>query len=163
MSGDDGGLWRTIPVMPEATKTKPLTEAERIQDVLDDIVPFALTLADVEESTSYGQPAMKRSGHLLFGLRGDSGTLSFCCGFEARAVLMKEHPKMFFITDHYLNYPACIVSLANADKKVLRRAVEDAWKKLGELKPRKPSPKRAPAQAEAKARGRRARANASDR
>lgn len=117
------------------------TDAERIRRRLDDIVNFTLALPEVVESTSYGQPALKRGDTLIFALRKDLETLALVCSFEDRAALMEAHPDAFFITDHYLNWPAVVVRLLNADGKVLRAAVTAAWERAGS-KPRK---RRAPA------------------
>ena len=110
--------------MPRAREK---TADERIRAALDDIVPFALKLPEAVETTSYGMPAIKRAKRWVFGLRKDNVTLSMRCSFEERARLMAAHPDIFFITDHYLNYPAVVVNLANATKPILRAAVTDAW------------------------------------
>lgn len=107
------------------------TDAERIQQTLDDIVRFTLALPEVVESTSYGQPAMKRGEKLIFALRKDVQTLALVCSFEDRAALMAAHPETFFITEHYLNWPAVVVRLLNADRKILRGAVTAAWQRAG--------------------------------
>ena len=105
----------------------------RIQRALEDIVRFTLALPEVVESTSYGQPALKRGDKLIFALRKDLETLALVCSFEDRAALMASHPGTFFITDHYLNWPAVVARLLNADKKVLRGAVTAAWERAGSL------------------------------
>lgn len=107
------------------------TDAERIQQTLDDIVRFTLALPEVVESTSYGQPALKRGERLIFALRKDVQTLALVCSFEDRAALMAAHPETFFITEHYLNWPSVVVRLLNADKKILREAVTAAWERAG--------------------------------
>jgi hypothetical protein len=122
---------------------KGKTDDERIREILDDIVPFALTLPDAVESTSYGMPAIKRGKRWIFGLRKDDVTLSLSCSFEERARLLKAHPDMFFITDHYLDYPAVVVNLAKAKKPLLRAAVVAAWDAAAPAlkKPRAAAPK----------------------
>lgn len=110
---------------------RPRTDAERIRQTLDDIVDFTLALPEVVESTAYGQPALKRGKKLIFTLRKDLETLAMVCSFEDRAALMKAHPATFFITDHYLNWPAVVVRVLNADPKILRRAVTSAWERAG--------------------------------
>ena len=100
---------------------------QRLREALDDIVPFALKLPDTVESTSYGMPSIKRGKKWMFSLRKDNVTLSMGCSFDERARLMKAQPDIFFITDHYLNYPAVVVNLANVTKPILRAAVKRAW------------------------------------
>jgi len=107
------------------------SDAGRIKKALDDIVRFTMAMPEVVESTSYGQPALKRGDKLVFALRKDLETLALVCSFEERAALMQSHPDAFFITDHYLNWPAVVVRLLNADTKVLRAAVTAAWERAG--------------------------------
>jgi len=104
--------------------------------VLDDIVHFTLKLPEVVESTSYGKPALKRGEKLIFARR-DEETLSLTCSFEERAVLLEKHSGMFFITDHYLNWPAVVVRLLGAEKKVLQAAVTASWERAGALASRR--------------------------
>jgi hypothetical protein len=106
------------------------TDAERARQTLDEIVRFTLALPDVVESTSYGRPALKRGDKLIFSLR-DAETLSMVCSFEERGALLAAHPETFFINDHYLNWPAVVVRLLDADAKVLRAAVSAAWERAG--------------------------------
>ena len=122
---------------------KPRTDAQRIRKTLDDIVRFTLALPDVVEATSYGKPALKRGDKLIFALR-DPESMSMVCSFEERAVLMQEHPGTFYVTDHYLNWPAVIVRLLDADAKVLRAAVTTAWERAGSRarKKKAPAPRR---------------------
>jgi hypothetical protein len=116
------------------------TDADRIRKTLDDIVSFTLALEEVVESTSYGQPALKRGDKVIFALRKDLETLALVSGFEERAALMKSHPETFFITDHYLNWPSVVVRLLNADRKVLRAAVAAAWERAGSSVAKKRAP-----------------------
>jgi hypothetical protein len=106
---------------------KGKSEADRIRAALDDVVPFALSLPEAVESTSYGLPAIKRGDRWMLGLRKDDVTIAMRCSFEDRARLLRDHPKIFFITDHYLNYPAVVVNLANYKKKIVKDAITRAW------------------------------------
>jgi hypothetical protein len=121
------------------------SDAERIRKAVDDIVRFTLAMPEVVESTAYGQPALKRGGKLIFTLRKDLETLALACSFEDRAALMESHPDAFFITDHYLNWPAVVVRLLNADRKVLRAAVTAAWERAGSTGLKKRGPAARPA------------------
>ena len=122
----------------------PATDAESIQGALDDIVRFGLALPEVVESTSYGQPALKRGDRLIFALRKDRETLALVCGFEERAALMKKYPAAFFITDHYLDYPSVVVRLLTVKRSVLRRVVKGAWERLGAVRAKKRRPQSSP-------------------
>ena len=42
---------------------------------------------------------------------------------------MKADPKAFYITDHYLNYPAMLVRLSAVRRQDLRKLLEDSWRR----------------------------------
>ena len=47
-----------------------------------------------------------------------------------RELRMKVDPETFFITDHYLNYPAMLVRLATVREEDLRELLEEAWRRV---------------------------------
>src|SRR5262245_32039555 len=66
----------------------------------------ALNLPGTEESTSYGTPSVKVKGKFLSRLRTESeGALALLCDFIDREMLLQADPEVFFITDHYRDYP----------------------------------------------------------
>lgn len=75
---------------------------------------MALTLPNVEESTSYGTPALKVRGKLFVRWRNeeDPDTIVLKMPFEQREELMAEDAETYFITDHYRNYPWILVRLS---------------------------------------------------
>ena len=89
---------------------------------------IALALPGVEDSVSYGTPALKVQGKFLARLREDGESLAIKVEFPVREALMQADPEMFYITDHYLNYPAVLVRLPKVDLVKLRRLVEHAWR-----------------------------------
>jgi hypothetical protein len=89
---------------------------------------LALTLPGVEDGTSYGTPALKVKKKLLARLREDETTVAFRVGFEERDILMQAKPEVFFITEHYRNYPAVVVRLSEATRDDLAHIVEVAWR-----------------------------------
>ncbi len=40
---------------------------------------------------------------------------------------MKKDPAVFFITDHYKNYPMMLIDLATVKKKDLKQLLRAAW------------------------------------
>lgn len=76
---------------------------------------LGLALPGVEESTSYGTPALKVSGALMTRLWEDGRTLVMKTTFEERDALMAEDPETYYITDHYLDYPWVLIRLPKAD------------------------------------------------
>jgi hypothetical protein len=94
----------------------------------DTLWRLALALPGVEEGTSYGTPGFKVGGKLLARLREDGESLVIRIGFLEREVLMRADPETFYITDHYLNYPAMLVRLPRVRAAKLRELLEQAWR-----------------------------------
>jgi hypothetical protein len=94
----------------------------------DTLWRLALALPGVVEGTSYGTPAFKVGGKLLARLREDGESLVIRIGFLEREVLMRADPETFYITDHYLNYPAMLVRLPRVRAAKLRELLEQAWR-----------------------------------
>ena len=94
----------------------------------DQICELALKLPGVEASTSYGTPALKVKGKLLARLKEDGQSIVFRVTFDQRDLLMQTKPKVFFITDHYLGYPAVLMRLSAATVKQAADVVEMAWR-----------------------------------
>jgi len=94
----------------------------------DQICELALKLPGVEASTSYGTPALKVKGKLLARLKEDGQSIVFRVTFDQRDLLMQTKPKVFFITDHYLGYPAVLMRLSAATAKQAADVIEMAWR-----------------------------------
>jgi hypothetical protein len=90
---------------------------------------LAHALPAVEEGTCYGTPAVRVAGKFLARLRED-GALAIRCSFEDRVLLMDEYPAAFYVTDHYVNYPAVLIRLSKVRRDVLRTVVEKAWRRV---------------------------------
>ena len=45
-------------------------------------------------------------------------------------MMLQADPRVFFITDHYQNYPAVLVRLATATVPKLRDLLEEAWRSV---------------------------------
>jgi len=93
------------------------------------VCEIALELPGVEESTSYGTPALKVKGRLICRLRTEAeGALALRCDFVDRQMLMQADPKVFFVTDHYLNYPMVLIHLDKVRRSVLPDLLQRAWR-----------------------------------
>src|SRR2546426_156630 len=91
---------------------------------------MALAFPGVEDGVSYGTPALKVRGKFLARLREDGTSLAIRVEFPVREALMQEEPAVFYIKDHYLNYPALLVRLTQVHPEKLRRLVEHAWRSV---------------------------------
>jgi hypothetical protein len=96
----------------------------------DEFVAIAMEYPGVEQSTSYGTPAVKVRGKLLARLREpDVLVLRVFDEFE-KQMLIDTQPEAFFITPHYEGYPAQLVRLSVADIEQVRDLTELAWRVL---------------------------------
>jgi hypothetical protein len=93
----------------------------------DDVREIALELRGVEESTSYGTAALKVRGKLFVRLKEDGETIVLRTDPFERDHLMRTHPKIFYITDHYRDYPWVLVRLRAVRKRMLAALIESAW------------------------------------
>jgi hypothetical protein len=94
----------------------------------DQIRKIALKLPGVEEGTSYGTAALKIKGKFFCRLKEDGKSVVFRVGFDERDLLMQTKPEVFFITDHYLGYPAVLIRLAAASRKEAADIIEMSWR-----------------------------------
>lgn len=85
-------------------------------------------LPGVAESTSYGTPALKVAGKLLARLREDGETLVLRCDFFSRDFLLDREPDLFFITDHYRDWPWILLRLPEVTADRLKELLEDSWR-----------------------------------
>jgi hypothetical protein len=86
----------------------------------EDALRIASSLGDVERSTSYGTAAIKLGGKLIARLKEDGDSLVVGTTLEERAEMMAAEPDIYYITDHYLNYPWVLVRLSLVHRDALR-------------------------------------------
>jgi hypothetical protein len=82
----------------------------------------------VEDSTSYGTPALKVRGKLLARLHQSGECLVLRADLLDREILMQSDPRVFFITDHYRDYPWILVRFSTVDPDALPDLIERAWR-----------------------------------
>jgi hypothetical protein len=89
----------------------------------DDVRKIALALPGVEPSTIHGAPSLKVRGKLLtcptLHRSVESNTLAVRIDRAERARLMEADPGVYYVTDHYRNYPTVLVRLSQIDRKAL--------------------------------------------
>ena len=81
----------------------------------------ALALPEVEESTSYGTPALKVRGKLMVRLREDFETIVVRATWEDRERLMAVDPETYYVTDHYLKHPWVLARVSPNSSQVRSR------------------------------------------
>jgi hypothetical protein len=83
----------------------------------------------VEVETSYGTPAFKVKGKFMARLRSEAeGWLAIRCELLEREMLLQAAPRVFHITDHYVNYPMILVDLDEIRRDALEDCIEKAWR-----------------------------------
>jgi hypothetical protein len=98
-----------------------------------------LSLPDVSEGRSYGFPSFLLNGRFFARFRDDDTVLVLqIASIDDRDVLMQLEPRAFFFTDHYRNYPAVLIRLADVPAALFRDVVRQAWKHVSSLPARKP-------------------------
>jgi hypothetical protein len=97
----------------------------------DTVREVGLTLPGVEESTSYGMPALKVGGKMFACMAAhrsaEPGSLVVRITFEQRDELIEAEPTIYYITDHYVNYPAMLVRLSRIHSDALHDLSRMAW------------------------------------
>jgi hypothetical protein len=113
----------------------------------DTVRNIGLALPGVEESTAYGQPALKVHGKLLACIpanpSAEPGSLAVRVDFDDRAELLAADPDVYYVTDHYVSYTAVLVRLSRVNPDVLRDLLGMACKFVTrKAPPRLPARKR---------------------
>jgi hypothetical protein len=88
----------------------------------------AQALPGIEDSTSYGTPALKVRGKLLARLHQGGECFVLRADLLDREILMQSDPRVFFITDHYRDYPWVLVRFSAMDPGALPDLIERAWR-----------------------------------
>ncbi len=124
---------RKTPVRSRINRAKPLPAA--IAKGHERFLRIALTMPGAEASTSYGTPAVMVRGKLLSRWRTEAeGALAIRCDFLNRQILLLAQPDVYFLTDHYRDYPMILMRLEKASKTVVVEAVERAWRLVAPAK-----------------------------
>ena len=122
--------WRRYG-MTERKRTAPVRQSRVTYDT---VCELAQRLPEVEESTSYGTPALKVRGKMFVRLKEDGDTIVLRSDSFEREHLLASAPQTFFITDHYRDYPWVLVRLSTVDAAQLGELLEDAWRRVAPRK-----------------------------
>jgi hypothetical protein len=98
----------------------------------DTVRSIGLELPGVEETTAYGSRALRLRGKLLAGIpvnrSAEPGSLMVRVDIRDREHLLAEAPDVYYVTDHYVGYPAVLVRLSRVTPEVLRDLLRMAHK-----------------------------------
>jgi hypothetical protein len=87
----------------------------------------AADLPEVEESTSYGTPALKVRKKFLCRIK-DPDTLVLMCPLEEKELLMAAAPDIYYETDHYRGWPAVLVCIKAVSDEELAHRLALTWR-----------------------------------
>lgn len=94
-----------------------------------DVVAIGTKLPEVEESTSYGTPALKVRGKTFTRMKEDGETLAVkVLDLEDKEALLQSEPDVLFTTPHYDGYAYVLVRLEVVERGLLEELLEDAWR-----------------------------------
>ncbi len=97
----------------------------------DVVREIAMALPDVEESTIHGVRSLKVRGTLLTSpalhKSAEPNSLAVRIGCDQRAELMAAEPRVYYVTDHYANYPTVLVRMSQIHRDSLRDLLGTAW------------------------------------
>ena len=89
-------------------------------------------LADVEEGTVYGSPALKVRGKMFACIAihksAEPGTLAVRIDFDRRDELIAADPDTYYLKEHYVNYPCVLVRLNRVHPDALRELLLMGWR-----------------------------------
>jgi hypothetical protein len=98
----------------------------------DVVREIALALPDVEDDSIHGAPSWKLRGKLLtcqaIHRSAEPNTLAVRIDMDQRAELIAGDPSVYYVTDHYLNYPTVLVRLSHIDRDALTDLLGMAWR-----------------------------------
>lgn len=104
----------------------------------DEAVAYALTLADTEMSTSYGQPAVKANGRAILSPGREPGSYCLHIDQDSKAMLIETDPDTYWQTPHYDGWPSLLVREDSPDPERVRAMIERARDQAMQRKPPRP-------------------------
>ena len=107
-----------------------------------------MRLPNVAESTTYGKPSLKIQGKMFACMAShksaEPDSLAVRIDFEQRTELLAADPTIYYITDHYRDYPAVLVRLPQITPDALQDLLGMAYRLVarGSNRERKKAPPR---------------------
>src|ERR1700761_9548258 len=95
---------------------------------------IGLALPDVVDGTAYGAPALKLRGKILACVpsnkSAEADSIVVRIGLERRAELLRAHPEVYYLTDHYAPHSTVLVRLSKIRRGALTELLQEAWHHL---------------------------------
>jgi hypothetical protein len=101
---------------------------------------LAEALPGVEESTAWGSPSLKVRGNWFAVVptnrSAEPNSLAVRVDFPTRDELIAAAPDIYYIKEHYVNYPTVLVRLARIGDDALEDLLRMAWELAGRAQKR---------------------------
>ena len=95
----------------------------------NDVVAIGTRFPGVEQTTSYGTPALRIRKKFMCRLRTDPDALVVrVSDIGEREALLQGQPEAFFTTPHYDGHPYVLARLEEVDPEELAELIEEAWR-----------------------------------
>ncbi len=89
----------------------------------DAVREIGRSLPGTEEGTAYGSPALKVNGRMYACIAvhksAEPDTLAVMVGLDERDELIAADPAVYYLTDHYVDYPTVLVRLGRVRRDAL--------------------------------------------
>ena len=110
----------------------------------DTVRALGLGLPGAEEGRTYGTPALKVRGKMFACIAShksaEPNTLVVRIDFDRRDEMIAADPDVYYLKDHYVNYPVVLVRLNRVHPDALRELLLIGWRnvlKTAKLRARK--------------------------
>jgi len=115
---------------------KPVKKTARRKGVTPaQLRQIALSFPGTTEGSSYGKPSFHVARKFFTRLREEDDSIVLAVGsIDERDMLLESDARLFHITEHYRNYPALLVRLAQLDAGMLRSMLERRWRTIAPKK-----------------------------
>ena len=92
---------------------------------------IALSFAGASEGPYFGKPAVFVEEKFLTRVHHKEEAVVLAIGsMEMRDVMLEAEPRLFYITDHYRNFPYLLARLSRLDKTTLKQLLEARLKQI---------------------------------
>ena len=106
----------------------------------DVVLDAAHALPGVEQATPWGASALKVGGRMLacqaIHKSAEPNSIVVKIPFDQRDELIAADPEVYYLTEHYVNYPSVLVRLSRINRDALRDLLGMALK-CADAKPKK--------------------------
>jgi hypothetical protein len=100
---------------------------------------IAQALPGTTETLWFNRPAVFIHGQFLTKVHDKEDAMVLRVGsMEMRDMMLEAEPKLFYITDHYRNFPYVLARLSALDRKTLKEMLVDRAAQLAQSPPKKP-------------------------